>query len=77
MPELNIQNIKKTFKKNTVVKDISLNINSGEVIGLLGPNGAGKTTCFYMIVGLVKADHGKIEIDNMKITKSPIQLRAK
>lgn len=77
MPELNIQNLKKTFKKNTVVKDISLNINSGEVIGLLGPNGAGKTTCFYMIVGLVKADHGKIEIDNMNITKSPIHFRAK
>jgi len=54
-----------------------LTVNSGEVIGLLGPNGAGKTTSFYMIVGLVQADHGTIEIDGMNITKSPIHFRAK
>ena len=62
MPELNIQNIRKQYNKNIVVKDISLSVKSGEVIGLLGPNGAGKTTSFYMIVGLVSADHGSISI---------------
>ena len=77
MSELSIQNLRKSFKQNKVVKDISLTVNSGEVIGLLGPNGAGKTTSFYMIVGLVQADHGTIEIDGMNITKSPIHFRAK
>jgi len=77
MSELSIQNLRKRFKQNKVVKDISLTVNSGEVIGLLGPNGAGKTTSFYMIVGLVQADHGTIEIDGMNITKSPIHFRAK
>ena len=77
MSELSVQNLKKGYNKNLVVKDISLTVNSGEVIGLLGPNGAGKTTSFYMIVGLVQADHGKIQIDNMNITKSPIHLRSK
>ena len=68
MPELNIQNIRKQYNKNIVVKDISLSVKSGEVIGLLGPNGAGKTTSFYMIVGLVSADHGSISIDNKPIS---------
>ena len=77
MSELSIQNLRKSFKQNKVVKDISLTVNSGEVIGLLGPNGAGKTTSFYMIVGLVQADHGTIEIDGINITKSPIHFRAK
>lgn len=77
MSELSVQNLKKSYKKNLVVKDISLTVNSGEVIGLLGPNGAGKTTSFYMIVGLLQADHGKIQIDNMNITKSPIHFRSK
>ena len=77
MSELSIQNLRKSFKQNKVVKDISLTVNNGEVIGLLGPNGAGKTTSFYMIVGLVQADHGTIEIDGMNITKSPIHFRAK
>lgn len=77
MSELSIQNLRKSFKQNKVVKDISVTVNSGEVIGLLGPNGAGKTTSFYMIVGLVQADHGTIEIDGMNITKSPIHFRAK
>ena len=72
MPELNIQNIRKQFNKNVVVKDISLSVKSGEVIGLLGPNGAGKTTSFYMIVGLVSADHGSILIDNKNLSKMPI-----
>ena len=77
MPELNIQNIRKQYNKNIVVKDISLNVKSGEVIGLLGPNGAGKTTSFYMIVGLVSADHGSISIDNKNLSKMPIHNRSK
>ena len=75
--ELNIQNIRKQFNKNVVVKDISLSVKSGEVIGLLGPNGAGKTTSFYMIVGLVSADHGSISIDNKNLSKMPIHSRSK
>ena len=77
MPELSIQNIRKQFNKNVVVKDISLSVKSGEVIGLLGPNGAGKTTSFYMIVGLVSADHGSITIDNKNLSKMPIHSRYK
>ena len=77
MSELIIQNIKKTYKKNSVVKDISLRISSGEVVGLLGPNGAGKTTSFYMIVGLIPSEHGTIKIDNYDLTKMPIHNRAK
>ena len=77
MSELIIQNIKKSYKSNVVVKDISLSIKSGEVIGLLGPNGAGKTKSFYMIVGLVTSDHGNILIDNKNLTKMPIHNRAK
>jgi len=77
MSELIIQNIKKTYKKNPVVKDISLRISSGEVIGLLGPNGAGKTTSFYMIVGLISSEHGTIKIDNHNLTKMPIHKRSK
>ena len=77
MPELNIQNIRKQFNKNVVVKDISLSVKSGEVIGLLGPNGAGKTTSFYMIVGLVSADHGSISIGNKNLSKMPIHSRSK
>jgi len=77
MSELIIQNIKKTYKKNAVVKDISLRISSGEVIGLLGPNGAGKTTSFYMIVGLIPSEHGTIKIDTYDLTKMPIHNRSK
>mgnify|MGYP003685578475 FL=1 len=77
MPELIVQNIRKSYKKNIVVKDISLNVTSGEVIGLLGPNGAGKTTSFYMIVGLVSAEHGSISIDNKDLTKMAIHHRSK
>ena len=77
MSELIIQNIKKTYKKNSVVKDISLRISSGEVVGLLGPNGAGKTTSFYMIVGLISLEHGTIKIDNHDLTKMPIHKRSR
>ncbi|NLA51132.1 MAG: LPS export ABC transporter ATP-binding protein [Alcaligenaceae bacterium] len=69
--------LRKTYGKRTVVHDVSLSVRSGEVIGLLGPNGAGKTTSFYMIVGLVPADHGRIEIDGKEITAHPIHQRAR
>lgn len=68
--------LRKTYGKRTVVKDVSLLVNSGEVVGLLGPNGAGKTTSFYMIVGIVPADSGRIEIDGTAITALPMHKRA-
>ncbi len=77
MSELVIENLKKTFKKRTVVQDVSLTIKSGEIVGLLGPNGAGKTTSFYMIVGLIPADQGRISLDNVNLSKMPIHRRAK
>jgi len=77
MAVLSVQNLQKTYNKNNVVKDISLNVESGEIVGLLGPNGAGKTTSFYMIVGLVTADHGQIKIDQKDLTKMPIHLRSR
>jgi lipopolysaccharide export system ATP-binding protein len=73
---LTVSKLKKRFKKRTVVKDVSLNIESGEVVGLLGPNGAGKTTSFYMIVGLIGADDGDIRLDEQSITHYPIHQRA-
>ncbi len=77
MSELVIENLKKTFKKRTVVQDVSLTIKSGEILGLLGPNGAGKTTSFYMIVGLISADRGRISLDGVNISKMPVHSRAK
>lgn len=76
MTTLRIQNIKKSYKNKDVVKDISLEISSGEIIGLLGPNGAGKTTSFYMIVGLIQPEHGSIFVDSLDITKKPIHTRS-
>jgi len=76
MKTLRIQNIKKSYKNIDVVKDISLEISSGEIIGLLGPNGAGKTTSFYMIVGLIQPEHGSVLVDNTDITKKPIHVRS-
>src|SRR5690606_2281525 len=66
----------KTYKGRKVVKGISVEVNQGEIVGLLGPNGAGKTTSFYMIVGLVKPNDGKIFLDNMEITVFPMYKRA-
>ena len=77
MSTLTIQNLRKSYKKNIVVKNVSLKIASGQIVGLLGPNGAGKTTTFYMIVGLVAADHGNILLDQKNLTKTPIHIRAK
>jgi lipopolysaccharide export system ATP-binding protein len=77
MSTLTIQNLRKSYKKNIVVKNVSLKIASGQIVGLLGPNGAGKTTTFYMIVGLIVADHGNILLDQKNLTKTPIHKRAK
>ena len=77
MSILSVQDISKSYKLRKVVKGISLQIKSGEVVGLLGPNGAGKTTAFYMIVGLIVADSGKILLDDKDLTTQPMHRRAK
>jgi lipopolysaccharide export system ATP-binding protein len=74
---LSATGLRKTYGGRAVVQDVSLSVDSGEVVGLLGPNGAGKTTSFYMIVGLVPADAGRIEIDGQPITSMPIHKRAR
>lgn len=74
---LSAQHLRKRFGKREVVKDVSLELTTGEVLGLLGPNGAGKTTCFYMIVGLIPADSGTITINQHNMTRQPIHRRAK
>ncbi len=73
---LRADNLVKTYKGRTVVKGVSVQVNQGEIVGLLGPNGAGKTTSFYMIVGLVKPNSGKIFLDDMEITDFPMYKRA-
>ena len=70
------QNLAKAYGGRPVVKDVSLEVSEGEIVGLLGPNGAGKTTCFYMIVGLVDADAGDIQLDNQSLMKLPMHRRA-
>ncbi|MDR2710446.1 MAG: LPS export ABC transporter ATP-binding protein [Burkholderiales bacterium] len=77
MSSLSAHQLKKRYKTRTVVHDVSLSVARGEVVGLLGPNGAGKTTCFYMIVGLISADGGRIELDGDDISRQPIHLRAR
>ena len=77
MSILSAQDISKSFKLRKVVKNLSLEIRSGEVVGLLGPNGAGKTTAFYMIVGLITADSGTILLDGQDLTALPMHKRAK
>jgi lipopolysaccharide export system ATP-binding protein len=74
--KLRAENLVKTYKGRSVVKGISVEVNQGEIVGLLGPNGAGKTTSFYMIVGLVKPNSGKIFLDDMDITDFPMYKRA-
>ena len=76
MSILTASNLAKRYRSRWVVKDISLTVRSGEIIGLLGPNGAGKTTAFYMIVGLIKANRGQIKLDELDITRKPIHTRA-
>ncbi len=70
-------NLIKQYRSRKVVNDVSFEVNQGEIVGLLGPNGAGKTTSFYMVVGLVKVDFGKVTLDNQEITKLPMYKRAK
>jgi lipopolysaccharide export system ATP-binding protein len=77
MPTLRVRNLSKQYGQRLVVEDISLTVARGEIIGLLGPNGAGKTTSFHMIVGLVKADGGTIELDDANITHQPMHNRAR
>ena len=77
MSILSAQDLSKGYKLRKVVKRLSLEINSGEIVGLLGPNGAGKTTAFYMIVGLIAADAGTILLDGQDLTDLPIHRRAK
>ncbi len=75
MSTLTIAGLKKSFESKTVIHHVSLEVNSGEIVGLLGPNGAGKTTTFYMIVGLIKSDEGSIQINDKNITLEPIHKR--
>ena len=69
--------LRKQYRTKLAVEDVSLEVNSGEIVGLLGPNGAGKTTCFYMVVGLLKADAGEIYLDSTEITQATVHERAK
>jgi len=77
MSVLTATHLSKQYKGRKVVRDVSLSIESGEVVGLLGPNGAGKTTCFYMIVGLVPLDQGEIHLDKTDLTRLPMHQRAR
>jgi lipopolysaccharide export system ATP-binding protein len=74
---LEAKGLVKKYKQRTVVRDVSLSVRAGEIVGLLGPNGAGKTTSFYMVVGLVRADAGAIELDGQDITRLPMHARAR
>ena len=75
--KLRAESIVKKYRSRTVVKGVSFEVNQGEIVGLLGPNGAGKTTSFYMVVGLIKPNEGKVFIDNEEITSDPMYRRAK
>mgnify|MGYP000222536808 CR=1 FL=1 len=77
MSELRVEKLAKAYRSRTVITDLSLTVESGEVVGLLGPNGAGKTTAFYMIVGLVPADSGRIYLDQRELTHLAIHERAR
>ena len=68
--------LEKSFKKKRIVRKVSIEVKSGEVVGLLGPNGAGKTTCFYMILGITHPDNGNVFINDEKITRYPLYKRS-
>lgn len=74
--EIHTNQLVKSYRSRTVVNEVSINVNQGEIVGLLGPNGAGKTTTFYMVVGLIKPDAGKVFLDDKEITKLPMYKRA-
>ncbi|WP_299490124.1 LPS export ABC transporter ATP-binding protein [uncultured Shewanella sp.] len=74
---LEARNLAKSYKNRAVVQNVSLKVNTGQIVGLLGPNGAGKTTTFYMVVGLVQSDKGQIFLDNEELTSNPMHLRAR
>jgi lipopolysaccharide export system ATP-binding protein len=76
MSILKATNLAKAYKGRHVVRDVSISVGSGQIVGLLGPNGAGKTTCFYMIVGLIQADSGRISLDEVDLTSMPMHARA-
>lgn len=76
MSALRTENLVKSYRKRQVVNDMSIQVNQGEIVGLLGPNGAGKTTTFYMIIGFIKPDQGKVLIDDQDITYLPMYKRA-
>ena len=76
MSQLRVEHLLKRYRSRTVVHDVSLSVDNGEVVGLLGPNGAGKTTCFYMIVGLIPLDDGNIFLDGTRISLLPIHRRS-
>ena len=77
MHSLRTQNLTKSYSGRTVVRDVSLELKSGEVVGLLGPNGAGKTTTFYMTVGLTAPDSGSVILDEIDVTTDPMYVRAR
>ncbi len=77
MSQLVAQGLAKSYRRRQVVRDASLEVGAGEIVGLLGPNGAGKTTCFYMIVGLIRPDGGRIELRGEDITDQPMHVRAR
>ncbi|OQY07039.1 MAG: ABC transporter ATP-binding protein, partial [Fusobacteriia bacterium 4572_132] len=76
MNSIAVQNLSKSYKNTKVVSDVSLEVKKGEIVGLLGPNGAGKTTTFYMIVGIIKPNDGKVLYNERDITKFPMHKRA-
>ena len=77
MATLLAEDLKKAYSKRTVLNGVTMRVDQGEVVGLLGPNGAGKTTCFYIVVGLVKPDSGRISLNGREITKQPMHVRAR
>ena len=74
---LRVKNLRKAYRRRSVIRDVSLELDRGEVVALLGPNGSGKTTCFYAIAGLIHADGGRVELDGRNVTTLPMYRRAK
>ena len=77
MRALRARALKKRYRSREVLRDVTVEVDTGEVVGLLGPNGAGKTTCFYLIVGLIPADQGRIELQGRDVTLLPMHARAR